>query len=410
MTAAIVDSNSSIMVAPLSSMINSFYLKFFSILFGTVAFCHPTNATETSLKCQWLLSQPKPNIFVTDWGPISYKIVGNILRLNIAVKTEHLRENFADTLSVLSLEKTETWKSQFHVRINSGKYFKMGSISNESLETDFVPGRINVEVILDHPSFLASAGEKNATELSFDVRDESGKWAIETYGLQLGPNASLRIEKLRTEPIESEYDQAVAEEVAIMDREFETAEQAKKRHIAAPTKTRASSNRYFEKISEREFQQKIDKALEKNDLLSELTADVKKDLSKVQFDIENIDDQQAYGHNRKMGRLIGLHTLKNGLTFLGVNAGGDWEAPIFFIIYWDGKKLRGYIPVEGNSWNTDTREAYGNDEEADLVNFKKRYPELAQKIKTEESAYFLQKIDFDPDKIEQDILTRIQAR
>ena len=38
---------------------------------------------------------------------------------------------------------------------------------------------------------------------------------------------------------------------------------------------------------------------------------------------------------------------------------------MFFIIYWDGKKLRAYVPTDGNPWNTDTKEAYGNDEEKD---------------------------------------------
>lgn len=82
------------------------------------------------------------------------------------------------------------------------------------------------------------------------------------------------------------------------------------------------------------------------------------DISKVQFDCENWEDQ-ALGNN--LDKIMGLHTLPSGLTFWGMYAGGDWEAPVFFIVYWDGKEIRGYIPTKGNTWNTKTKEAFGND-------------------------------------------------
>lgn len=59
--------------------------------------------------------------------------------------------------------------------------------------------------------------------------------------------------------------------------------------------------------------------------------------------------------------LIGLQTLPNGLTFYGYMAGGDWECPVFLIIYFDGKKLRSYTPAYGNCVNLDCHTAFGSE-------------------------------------------------
>ena len=101
--------------------------------------------------------------------------------------------------------------------------------------------------------------------------------------------------------------------------------------------------------------------------LKSLTPTVEKDLSKVEFDMEN---WEAYPYkNRKSveDAILGVQTLDNGLTFLGAWGGGDWESPVFFIIYFDGKKLRGYIPdTKGNPWNHKTKSAFGNNDEEDV--------------------------------------------
>jgi hypothetical protein len=83
---------------------------------------------------------------------------------------------------------------------------------------------------------------------------------------------------------------------------------------------------------------------------------VGKDIEKVDFDFEN-----AYVSDEDYD-FCGFHTLPNGMPYLGVVAGGDWETPVFFIIYWDGKKLRGYIPKEGNVYNQFTMTAYGSED------------------------------------------------
>ena len=93
-----------------------------------------------------------------------------------------------------------------------------------------------------------------------------------------------------------------------------------------------------------------------------LTPKVEKDLSKVIFDTENLECKKGEGYCN-CGEITGLRTLDNGLTFLGITAGGDWENPLFFIIYFDGKDLRGYIPTDGNSWNKKTKTAYGSEGE-----------------------------------------------
>ena len=78
--------------------------------------------------------------------------------------------------------------------------------------------------------------------------------------------------------------------------------------------------------------------------------------------------------------LTGYQTLDNGLNFIGVQAGGDWEYPVFFIFYWDGEKLRGYIPHYGNPVNLDLMMAFGSEDyygidEKKEESIKKQYKE-----------------------------------
>jgi len=147
-------------------------------------------------------------------------------------------------------------------------------------------------------------------------------------------------------------------------------------------------------------------------LLQHLGSDIK-----VTFDLENVSDSpKDFGPKT----LMGFHTEANGLTYCGMCAGGDWEHPVFFCVYWDGKKLRGYVPTEGNPWNTTTNTAYGNDEKADLKNARKRWPDKFG-ADTEEvgSGKFVPDvialvnrfrsiaIDFDPELIRKDIIERL---
>lgn len=98
--------------------------------------------------------------------------------------------------------------------------------------------------------------------------------------------------------------------------------------------------------------------------------------------------------------LLGYHTLENGLTFYGMYGTDDCVWPVFFIIYYDGKKLRGYVPREGNQFCKETNEAWGqfcsSDDNDDT---EKELYELLDKDKY-----------FNFDKIKADILENIKVK
>lgn len=108
----------------------------------------------------------------------------------------------------------------------------------------------------------------------------------------------------------------------------------------------------------------------------QVTPQIMKDLAKVDFSEENLDWENGYAGTKSF---VGFHTLPNGLTYFGVSCGGDWETPLVYIVYWDGRQLRGYVPEDGNFWNTDTKAAYGNAYDyrnhidMDAANVKKRF-------------------------------------
>jgi len=124
-----------------------------------------------------------------------------------------------------------------------------------------------------------------------------------------------------------------------------------------------------------------------------------KDLSKVNFDFENYEIGNAdpsftkypSDHKGYNNYPVGYEMLPNGLPVLFVNAGGDWESPICFCIYFDGSKMRAYIPSEGNVWNKKEKCAYGSEEDQD----------------TDEDSIHP---EGDPEKIKEDIMKRIQIK
>lgn len=84
----------------------------------------------------------------------------------------------------------------------------------------------------------------------------------------------------------------------------------------------------------------------------------------ISFNTWNLtySDKVIFGEY-KTNNLVGFHTLNNGFTFLGMQACGNWECPVFFIIYYDGKQLRAYIPSYGNTINLDFHSAFGSEGE-----------------------------------------------
>ena len=94
------------------------------------------------------------------------------------------------------------------------------------------------------------------------------------------------------------------------------------------------------------------------------TEGVSQGLRRVGFDFENYEyTSQDFGsYERLMGpRMFGR------LPGVGCYGGGDWEFPVFFVIYLDadGRTLRAYVPKDGNAWNYDTNQAFGNHDELD---------------------------------------------
>jgi len=167
--------------------------------------------------------------------------------------------------------------------------------------------------------------------------------------------------------------------------------------------------RKAKKTSLQEFKEKILAVIDKsrcteNDYFNmsqflSVLPQVKKDILKIQFDFENsfIEPEDWMGHIN----LVGFHELH--IPFLGCMAGGDWEEPVFFIIYHDGKKFRGYVPVCGNVFNRDTNEAIGNDEETDYEFLSKEMPGIEHDPE-------MMEFDYHWPSIKKDILFRIEVQ
>ncbi len=122
--------------------------------------------------------------------------------------------------------------------------------------------------------------------------------------------------------------------------------------------------RYFAPITPVALREKFLRQFESVDDFLFGDSKARKDLDKVEFDGENYVDEPTSGDD-DLNPLLGIRTLKNGMTYWGIKAGGDWEYPVFFIVYWDGKEIRGYVPHHGNTWNYKTKAAYGNEMDID---------------------------------------------
>jgi hypothetical protein len=151
------------------------------------------------------------------------------------------------------------------------------------------------------------------------------------------------------------------------------------------------------------------KYLSFNDILN--IDKIHEDISKVDFDFENLfyrSEDNFRGEN-----IVGPQFLDN-FSFIGCNAGGDWEHPVYFIIYLDkdGKTLRGYVPKDGNSYNYNTKAALGNDEDEDLE-FLKKFFKNKDKTITDEELNYVRYDDgdcmFDFELILKDIKNRIEV-
>lgn len=159
--------------------------------------------------------------------------------------------------------------------------------------------------------------------------------------------------------VDSSETNSNVEGTAMTDYEREV-EKLKKWINSLKPKT-VKAGRKAAQISIEDFQKKLFKAYSEDDsteeiddcfwpdVISSLKFDkptLQKDLSKVQFDMENCDVD------------FDIH---NGVAFASCRAGGDWEMPLRFFVYFDGKDIRGYIPTEGNFFNKLCNIAFGSE-------------------------------------------------
>lgn len=151
--------------------------------------------------------------------------------------------------------------------------------------------------------------------------------------------------------------------------------------------------RTFVKLTKEQLEEKLPSMLPR-DLKDRVAKDMK-----VGFDMENPDCP---------GELTGFQTLENGLTFLGHVSGGDWEFPVFWIVYHDGAKVRGYIPTEGNPWCRKTKQAFGNNQEEEVRELKKLG--IVEKDIPDDEVEANSEVDFDWAEIKKDILGRFEAK
>lgn len=143
-----------------------------------------------------------------------------------------------------------------------------------------------------------------------------------------------------------------------------------------------------------------------------------KDLSKVEFDLENnsietVDDlcdesktleysvnelngilKQAISENPKYAvvSLPSAFIQLKDYAILLCWGGGDWECPVLFIMYLDDKnKLRAYVPNKGNTFNPEFKSAFGNNDDYPeddigiLPNFDLMFKDIQNRIVIKES-------------------------
>ena len=189
-------------------------------------------------------------------------------------------------------------------------------------------------------------------------------------------------------------------------------EGGKKRYIVNLDVELPKNGRTAAKISPKEFEEKIKEIYERNkedDRRFSLDSFVYRfcnnyrnnkpkelstlldDISKIDYDCENIG-------------AIGKVETRKGITYLKCYAGGDWECPILFFIYWDGKRFRGYIPTYGNAFNRKLKRAFGNGDDEDVEFLK------TQNLDCDDLYSIVRDIDYDVNACLKDFLTRVKLK
>ena len=115
---------------------------------------------------------------------------------------------------------------------------------------------------------------------------------------------------------------------------------------------------------------------------------------KYKFDSENVD---AYG---------GIKMSKKGFPYIQCAAGGDWECPVCFFVYFDGTHFRGYVPLKGNAINRNNNTAFqGNGDEEEV-----KFIAKEMGIDFEEAKSLTGDIKFNKDACLKDFLSRVEVK
>lgn len=140
------------------------------------------------------------------------------------------------------------------------------------------------------------------------------------------------------------------------------------------------------------------------ELLFECFYDVapSKDLLKIDGILENVIWSKSEVLPFMEKDQLGFKTLSNGLAVLQCCGWTDSAFPVFFILYFDGKKLRGYIPVKGNTYNSISKTCLGED-------YMYTDKDFLKKEGISDSIFdIMDQIAFHMPSIEEDIMDRIE--
>lgn len=126
--------------------------------------------------------------------------------------------------------------------------------------------------------------------------------------------------------------------------------------------------------------------------------------SRIDFDFENVllgwNDSTFEPINSSSFETITVDGKE--IPFIKGSAGGDWEFPLAFIIYLSDKgELRMYVPRKGNVFNRDTKEVFGNDEDADEEFLKK------EGIRYDDYINHTDEVEYDEAALLEDIAARL---
>lgn len=129
---------------------------------------------------------------------------------------------------------------------------------------------------------------------------------------------------------------------------------------------------------------------------SKYAAKIYKDIwgGKYKFDSENVDD------------CGGIKMSSKGFPYIMCCAGGDWECPVCFFVYFDGSHFRGYIPLKGNAINRNNNTAFqgnGDEEEAKFI-------AKENDIDYEKAKGLTGDIKFNEDACLKDFLSRVEVK